>query len=203
MRPPKKKLSPADVSGLVDDMAETLGGGEVIKQDIRYVIENLPNKGPTWGRRTENIKHMKILKARATKVLATLRAEPDPHYSTAMLFAPEEGETTDAMMQEGERKKAALITELERLRARCDENIAANQPGVHGNVDYRERNAAVEARVLWELAGKRPTLTDSSIGSFIGFAEQLFHAVWREKPRDMRRACRYALQAPIKAAWFI
>jgi hypothetical protein len=198
MRPPNK-LSPADVERLVAEMADTLGGGEAIKQNIRDVIANLPNKGPTWGRRTQNIKYMKILRARVTKVLTTLRAEPNPVYSTPMLFAPEEGETTDAMMQEAERQKAALITALERLRARCDKNIAAKQPGVHAHVDYRERNAAVEARVLWELAGKRPMLTDS----FIGFAEQLFQAAWREEPRDMRRACRYALQAPIKAAWFI
>jgi len=185
------KLSPA-VERLVADMAETLGEGEAIKQCIRDATENLRRvTEPVWGNKTENIEYTNTLRNRVEKLLATLR-KPSAKTAYLMFFAPEEGESRDAMMQEAQTQQAELTTTLERLRARCDK-IIATKPGIHRRLGYRERYVATEARLLWEQHGKHPTLTEK----FIGFAEQLFLATWRRGARNMKHACREMLKVPI------
>ena len=191
MRAPDK-LSPADIDILVADMVKELGGGALVQQDVRNVMAVLPVQDePTWGNRARNLKYMKILRTQIEKLQATLRSEPASS-TYFMLFAPEEGEF-DAMRQEAVTRQSHLTMILEELRARCDANIAA-APGAHGSFGWRERQAAIEARLLWERHGKRPTL----IETFIVFAEWLFEAAWNKKPQDMKRACDQALHSPIK-----
>jgi hypothetical protein len=183
-----------DVDILIAEMVKTLGGDDTAKQNIGTTIVNLVMAGdePLWGNRAGNIEYFSTLQKRVTQLLGTLRAAP-AHTTYFVLFAPEDGETIDAMMQEALARQSELMTMLEELHARCGKNIDW-APGVHGSLGWRERQAAIEARLLWERHGRHPTL----IEAFIEFAEQLFRAAWRGEPQDMRRACADALRSPIK-----
>jgi hypothetical protein len=193
MRAPDKP-EPAAADILIADMVKKLGGSDAIEQDVRNSIAVLAViDEPQWGNQAQNLDYMKTLQGSIRKLQTMLRAPP-ANTTYLMLFAPEEGETIEVMIQEAQARQSELTTMLEDLHVRCDKNIAA-KPGVHGSFGYRERQAAIEARLLWERHGKHPTLAET----FIEFAENLFCAAWRnEKPQDMKRACGDALRSPIK-----
>lgn len=187
--------SPTDIDILVADIVKKLGGGDMVEQDIRNTIAALGAiKSPLWGNRTENLKYMEKVYASVKKLQAALRAMPT-ETTWFMMFAPEDGETLDAMMQEAAKRRSELIMALEHLCTRCDKNIAA-APGVDGHFGYRERQAAIETRLLLERYGKPARITDK--GPYLVIAGLLFQAAWGENPKDMKRACTAALASPIK-----
>jgi hypothetical protein len=179
----------------IDEIVGKLGADE---GEIRQIVADLRAfKRSTWGNSSENLEHFNTLRRRIERVQAALRVMP-PHVRF-MMFAPEDSETLDTMTEEAEAELAKFTGLLEKLHARCDTNIVA-KPGVHGNSGFRERRAAVEARLLLERYGKPVTLSETSL--FNEIAGLLFQAAGGFE-KDMKRACEAALSAPIRTEWIL
>lgn len=184
-----------DANDFIDEIVGKLGADE---GEIRQIVAALRAfERPTWGNVAENLEHFKTFSRRIERLQAELRVIPS-HVRFA-IFAPEESETIDTMAEEALAQLEAFTATLVRLRTRCVRNAAA-KPGMHGNSGFRERQAAVEARLLLERYGKPVTLSETSL--FNEIAGLLFQAAGGPE-KDMKRACEAALSAPIRTEWIL
>jgi hypothetical protein len=119
-------------------------------------------------------------------------------FNALTLFAEEERETYDAIMQKrwdaiyGMTQRADtrwnyLVELLAKLRAHCD-RIVRLQLGRHGGTGYQQERAALAAALLMKRCGL--PLTYSNAGSeYCRVASEFYEEMTGQSEQDIRRAC--------------
>jgi hypothetical protein len=152
---------------------------------------------PVRGWRQDNRDAFTALRSKIIDVQQQLRRIP----GTALLLLAGEAEVSSDTVPSTEAQERAMrrlkliTTTLNYICARCD-FLLAEDPGEHGNVDYRQRRVAQEAwQLLWEK-GKAP-MSSAPTGRYCRIATLLWEAMTNEKGKDLQWACK-AVIATIK-----
>jgi hypothetical protein len=97
------------------------------------------------------------------------------------------------VQERGMRRLKLIMATLNYMHARCD-FILAEDPGEHGNRDYRQRRVAQEA---WQLLSQRgrPPKSSAPTGRYCRIATLLWEAMTEERGRDLQWACKAVIAA--------
>lgn len=115
-----------------------------------------------------------------------------------MLFAPEEFESVEMMMQEAEQRYEALATILAGVRDRCTW-VAETKIGGHRLSGLPQERAAIASREIMQRCGL-PLAYSSPTSPYRVVAGLVFEAMTGEFGRDMERACEDMAAATIRTS---
>jgi hypothetical protein len=212
-----------------------------ISRDVRSTINQLRElDGPLWGNKTQNLDYFGKVVTWVEKLQTTLVEAPNAantlklrrqieklvklldagdRHCAFVLFAPEESETLDSMVDEADGRGVRFGIELGNLRAAIDlglrpacdgpltrglddlrvrsDRLRDGAPGEHGLSGYTQKQAAIAAKELMERWSRRPGSTDRE-SPFRRIASLLYEAMTGEADRDMERACDAVLRIQIR-----
>jgi|SRR5262245_6414829 len=210
MRAPASKRSDDEI---VADIMKAAGvRGIIINRRIKPIkpfvlklINDLRAElAPFTGHRKINEEYARDLRKQTDKLKKILARAPKP--MSAALFAPEMffqlamlqgtmlgiNSQTRSYLSQTPTRLAALLAELDWLRAQCDQIIKIKL-GAHKALDHRKLHAAIASRDLLEFVanhtGSEPSLTCSLTSKYCRIASLFFEAATGRYVGDFRRPC--------------
>jgi len=185
---------------------------------VRRLIDDLrAGCSPFTGSRRDNKEYLSDLRKWTDKGKTLLSRAPRP--LAAAVFAPERFEslyplhgtalginprTRDYLAQDPERL-SALNSELDRIRARCDE-LARRDLGKHAGAKSQQHHAAIASRTVLEAVasqtGTKLSLSRSATGKYCKVARLFFEAATGKHNENLQRACEAVARDPFATPFF-